>query len=202
MKMSKKTTLLASVAVVATIFTATSVVFAVDTTTQTVVSTQTTITMQQAGDIATNANKGCTINEIKLKNEKGVNEYEVDITNSDNTKAEVKVNADNGTIIETKAKVDKETKNAEKAAINTQQQTLNTNWSSMTDEQKKQVYTLKDAEFDAQIAKVKTHVESGYKTQEEVDKIVTQIQEQKSTMRQSGNAPKFDSIVNLPTISK
>ena len=122
MKMSKKTMLLTSSALVATgiLFTAVSTAFASETITQAVVSTQTAITMQEANDIVTDANKGCTINEIKFKNENGVNTYEIDITNSDNTKSEVKVNADNGSIIETKAKADKQTKNAQKAAIKTQ----------------------------------------------------------------------------------
>ena len=78
---------------------------------------------------------------------------------------------------------------------------MNTNWPSMTAEQKEQVYALKDAEFDAQIAKVKSHVALGYKTQAEVDTIVTQIQAQKAAMRANGNAPELKSIVKLPSVS-
>lgn len=202
MKMAKKTMILASSAAVATVLslTAVSAVFAADST-QSSLAQQAQITMQQASDIVTNANSGCTIDQIKLKNENGTAAYEIDITNSDSTKSEVDVNADNGTIIQTKAKADKQAKNEQKAAVKSQQQTLNSNWTSMTDEQKEQVYALKDAEFDVQIDKVKSHVASGYKTQEEVDKIVSQIQEQKTAMRESGNAPEFKSIVNFPTAS-
>jgi len=201
MKMNKKNMILASSAVVATVlsFTAASAVFAADSA-QSSLTTQAKITMQQASDIVTNANTGCTIGEIKLKNENGVAAYEIDITNTDSTKSEVDINAENGTIIQTKAKADKQAKNAEKTALKSQQQTLNTNWASMTDEQKEQVYTLKDAEFDAQITKVKSHVAAGYKTQADVDTIVSQIQAQKAAMRINGNTPEFKSIVNLPTV--
>jgi len=202
MKMNKKTMILASSAVVAAVlsFTAAATVFAADSA-QSSLTTQAKITMQQASDIVMNANTGCTIGEIKLKNENGVAAYEIDITNSDSTKSEVDVNAENGTIIQTKAKTDKQTQNAEKAALKSQQQTLEKNWTFITDEQKEQVYALKDAEFDAQIDKVKSHVTSGYKTQAEVDAIVAQIQTEKSEMRSSGNAPVFKTIVNLPTVS-
>lgn len=197
MKMSKKTILLTTLtATIAMSLTVASVAFAANAT-QASVTSGAKLTIQQASDIATNVNSGSTVDEIKLKNEKETAVYEVDMTNSNSTKSEVTVNATDGTIVENKAKTDKQTKNTQKTALKSQQQTLDNNWASMTAAQKEQVYVLKDAEFDNQIAKIKTHVGSGYKTQAEVDAIVVQIQAQKATMRTSGNAPKFDSIVNL-----
>lgn len=212
MKMNKKTLLVTSLTVVAIAMSLKvgSVAFATTTTTTTTTSTPVTqsslttegkITMQQVSDIVKNANAGCTIGEIELKTKNGVVVYEIDITNSDSTKSEVVINAENGTIIQTKAKADKQTKNAEKVAVESQQQALDKNWASMTAAQKEQVYALKDAEFDAQIAKVKSHVAAGYKTQAEVDTIISQIQTQKSAMRTSGNAPEFKSIVSFSTVS-
>lgn len=199
MKMNKKTVLITVVTTVLSL-TAASAVFAANTA-QSSLAAQAKITMQQASDIVTKANTGSTVEEINLKSKNGIADYEIDITNSDSTKSEVEVNAENGTIIQTKAKADKQTKNAEKTAIKLQQQTLNTNWSSMTSAQKEQIYALKDTEFDTQIANIKSHVASGYKTQAEVDTIVSQIQAQKAAMRASCTAPEFKSIVNLPTVS-
>lgn len=207
MKMNKKTLLITSLtAAVITLSSRTAyVAFAanlkVSAAKPSLVS-QAKISVQQVSDIVEKKNKGCTIDKIELRTKHGVAVYKIDITSSNRKKSEVVVNAKNGTIIQTKAKVHKKNKCERKAAIQLQQQTLDKNWPSMTAAQKEQVYVLKDAEFDRQIAKVKSHVAAGYKTQAEADKIVAQIQKRKSEIRASGNAPKFRCIVKLPTTSK
>lgn len=207
MKMNKKTLLLTclTAALIALPSKTTYVAFAANSKISTVqpsLTMQAKITMQQASDIVKKANKGCTIDKIELKTKHGTSIYKIDITNSNSKRSEVVVNAENGTIIKTKAKVHKKTKCKQKAAVHLQQQTLDKNWTFMTAAQKEQVYALKDAEFDAQIVRVKSHAAAGYKTQAEVDKIVARIQKQKAEIRSSGNAPKFKSIVNLTTVSK
>lgn len=207
MKMNKRIFRLSSFAVIAfmLMFSTTTAVVAKEAAAPT--STTVTITEQQARDIVTSAYASCTIKQIKLKNEDGVSVYKVSIKNSDGTELKVSVNSTNGTIVQKTDDSDNKTgdtgnqkNDPDKAAIKLQQQTLESNWSSYTAAQKETVYALKDTEFDTQIAAVQTHIAAGYKTQAEVDAIVLQIQAQKTEMRASGNAPKFDSLVNLPAV--
>ncbi|GAA0077768.1 hypothetical protein UT300005_21460 [Clostridium sp. CTA-5] len=114
----------------------------------------------------------------------------IDQTQADNMKARLTQDKSKGMEAgkenKTEAKQDRKEKNQERKTEMTE---INQKWSALTDEQKEEIYKLKDQQADIESQIVDKELEFGIITQEQADNMKTHLTECKTKMREDGKMP-------------